>query len=253
MKVYKAINAIQSALSKTGIGKDHKNAQQGYSFRGIDDVYNALAPLLAEHQLVILPRVLARTESERATKAGGALFSVVVDVEFDFISAEDASKHTVRIFGEAMDSADKATNKALSAAYKYACLEAFAIPTQGENDADATTHEVAARPQMSAAVKQTFAPRPTPSVLSGETASFVPKAVSVKQGEKNGKTWVKYGVLSPDEVWYGTFDEVIGNAAQEAKENNTPFTFNFKSDGKFITITGITAAPVVREEAQVPF
>ena len=41
-----------------------------------------------------------------------------------------------------MDSADKATNKAMSAAYKYAAFQAFAIPTQGDNDADATTHEV---------------------------------------------------------------------------------------------------------------
>lgn len=175
MKVYKAINAIQKALSKTGIGKDHKNAQQGYSFRGIDDVYNALAPLLAEHGLLILPRVLTRTESERASKAGGALFSVVVDVEFDFISSEDGSRHTVKIFGEAMDSADKATNKALSAAYKYACLEAFAIPTEGENDADARTHEVAARPQVSEAVKQTFqkAPEATSKGAPLSTANMI--------------------------------------------------------------------------------
>src|SRR5690606_19364534 len=45
--------------------------------------------------------------------------------------------------GEAMDSADKATNKAMSAAYKYAAFQTFCIPTEGDNDADATTHEVA--------------------------------------------------------------------------------------------------------------
>ena len=44
-----------------------------------------------------------------------------------------------------MDSADKATNKAMSAAYKYAAIQAFCIPTEGDNDADATTHEVAPR------------------------------------------------------------------------------------------------------------
>ena len=43
-----------------------------------------------------------------------------------------------------MDSGDKATNKAMSAAYKYAALQTFCIPTEGDNDADATTHEVKA-------------------------------------------------------------------------------------------------------------
>ena len=142
--VYAAISAVQAALAKQGIAKARKNQQQGYSFRGIDDVYSALAPLLAEHRLCILPRVLSRTVTERATQRGGALFYVTVDVEFDFVAATDASKHTVRVQGEAMDSADKATNKAMSAAYKYACLQAFCIPTEGDNDADATTHTVAA-------------------------------------------------------------------------------------------------------------
>lgn len=40
-----------------------------------------------------------------------------------------------------MDTADKSTNKAMSAAYKYLCLQLFCIPTEGDNDADATTLE----------------------------------------------------------------------------------------------------------------
>jgi hypothetical protein len=143
MSVYKAINAVQSELSKTGITKDRTNTQgAGYKFRGIDDVYNSIAPLLAKHGLCILPRVLSRDCQERISKSGGALFYVTVDAEFDFVCAEDGSKHTVKTFGEAMDSGDKATNKAMSAAYKYACFQAFSIPTEADNDADAHTHEV---------------------------------------------------------------------------------------------------------------
>lgn len=143
MKVYQAINAVQAALSVDGIGKTRRNTQgSGYNFRGIDDVYNALSPLLAKHGLVIVPRMLARTCEERASKAGGALFYVTVEAEFDFVSAEDGSKATARTFGEAMDSGDKATNKAMSAAYKYAAFQTFAIPTEGNPDADAETHEV---------------------------------------------------------------------------------------------------------------
>ena len=149
MSVYKAISAVSLALSKEGISKDKKNEQQGYKFRGIDDVYNALAPLLALNGLFILPRVLSRECVERTSAKGNALFYVTVHVEFDLVSAEDNSKHTVAMYGEAMDSADKATNKAMSAAYKYMAMEVFAIPTEGDNDADSTTHEVKPKASIS--------------------------------------------------------------------------------------------------------
>lgn len=141
MKVYKCINAVQSELAKAGISKTSRNQAQGYNFRGIDAVYNALSPMLATNGLCILPRMLSRTCEERLTQKGTALFYVTVDAEFDLVCAEDGSKHTIKTFGEAMDSGDKATNKAMSAAYKYACMQAFAIPTEGDNDADKTTHE----------------------------------------------------------------------------------------------------------------
>jgi hypothetical protein len=145
MKVYQAINAVQGALAKIGISKDRTNTQgASYKFRGIDDVYNTLSPLLAEHGLCILPRMLSREHVERQSQKGNALFYVTVHADFDFVSSEDGSKHTVTTYGEAMDSGDKATNKAMSAAYKYAAFQAFAIPTEGDNDADAHTHEVKA-------------------------------------------------------------------------------------------------------------
>lgn len=140
--VYQCIAACAAKIAVSGISKDKKNEQQGYKFRGIDDVYNALAPIISEEGLVILPRVTNREVIERQTKSGGALFYTTVSVEFDFVSSHDGSKHTVVTYGEAMDSGDKSTNKAMSAAYKYACMQAFCIPTEGDNDADATTHEV---------------------------------------------------------------------------------------------------------------
>ena len=144
MKVYQAIAAVQAELAKTGIAKSRKNKQgEGYMFRGIDDVYAALAPLLAAHKLCVIPRVMQRDIAERTSSKGNPLFYVTVHAEFDFVSAEDGSKHTAATFGEAMDSGDKATNKAMSAAYKYAAFMTFAIPTEGDNDADATTHDVA--------------------------------------------------------------------------------------------------------------
>ncbi|HHH1264463.1 TPA: ERF family protein, partial [Yersinia enterocolitica] len=107
--VYKAIAAVAKDLSEIGIAKDSRNAQQGFQFRGIDAVYNALSPSLVRNGLVILPRITERTVSERVTQKGGVLFYVVVKAEFDFVSVEDGSIHTVVTFGEAMDSGDKAT------------------------------------------------------------------------------------------------------------------------------------------------
>ena len=150
--VYKSINAVQADLAKIGISKDSKNTMQGYNFRGIDAVYNALSPLLAKHNLCILPRVLERECVERVTAKGGAIFYVTVKVDFDFVCAVDGSKHTIGTYGEAMDSADKATNKAMSAAYKYAAFQAFAIPTEGDNDADAHTHDIKPKASLAASL-----------------------------------------------------------------------------------------------------
>ena len=147
MNVYQCINKVQAALSRTGISKD-RTCQQGasFKFRGIDDVYNTMSPLLAANGLCILPRIINRLCDERQSSAGKALFNVIVEAEFDMVSAEDGTRHTIRTFGEAMDSGDKATNKAMSIAYKNAIFMAFSVPTEGDNDPDATAHEVAPRP-----------------------------------------------------------------------------------------------------------
>ncbi|PLR48666.1 single-stranded DNA-binding protein [Chimaeribacter arupi] len=150
-KVYQAISAVAKDMAAVGISKDRRNQQQGFNFRGIDQVYNALAPMLAKHNLVILPRITERTVTERTTQKGGVLFYVVVRAEFDFVSTEDSSTHTVTTYGEAMDSGDKATNKAMSIAYKYAAFQAFCIPTEETAiDADLEVHNVAPQqhPQM---------------------------------------------------------------------------------------------------------
>ena len=165
MNVYQCINRVQTAMNKTGISKD-RTAQQGasFKFRGIDDVYNAISPLLAEAGLCILPRMISRHCDERQSTAGKALFYVTVEAEFDLVSAEDGTSHTIRTFGEAMDSGDKATNKAMSAAYKYACFQAFAIPTEGDNDPDAHVNEVSRTMPESAIEANQIAMHKAPSL-----------------------------------------------------------------------------------------
>ena len=158
MNIYQAISGVQKDLAGMGIAKNKENKMQGYKFRGVDDIYNALSSILPMHGVVILPRMLSRECVERVNQKGTALFYTTVEAEFDIVSTVDGTKHTVKTYGEAMDSGDKSTNKAMSAAYKYACIQSFCIPTEGDNDTENTTHEVTS-------VKKTKLTQP--EILSG--------------------------------------------------------------------------------------
>lgn len=180
-KVYQVISAVAKEMAEKGISKDRKNVQQGFQFRGIDQVYNALAPALAKNGLVILPRITERTVTERATQKGGVLFYVVVKAEFDFVATEDGSVHTVTTYGEAMDSGDKATNKAMSIAYKYAAFQAFCIPTEETAvDPDAEVHHVAPQPKS----------KPAPdAALTAFTEAAMKKATLEELKQAFAKAW----------------------------------------------------------------
>lgn len=162
--------AMVKAMASIGhIGKSRKNTQQNYSFRGIDDLYNAVHPALVEAQIFIAPSVVQRDHAERESKQGGVLFYETLTVEHRFY-AIDGSFVTVTTMGSAMDSGDKAVNKAMSAAMKYALLEAFAIPTEGDNDTENNTPEVAPRPPAK--------PAPVVTPASAKPAAAAPAHVA---------------------------------------------------------------------------
>ena len=147
-EVYRAINAVTAALAGDGIAKSRTNPIELYQYRSIDDVLNRLAPLIAEHRLCILPRVLERIITDRPSPAAPMRVNVLLRVAFDLVSVEDGSVHTVEAYGEALDDGDKGTAKAMSAAYKAAMLQALCIPVAGTEDADASTSRLVARPSV---------------------------------------------------------------------------------------------------------
>jgi hypothetical protein len=142
-QVYRAINAVAADLAQAGIPKTHSNEAEGYDYRSIDDVLNRLAPLLARHRLCVLPRVLHRSASDRRGDHGATLIAVELKVAFDFISADDGSRHTIKVFAESLDAADKATAKAMAAAFKIAMIQSLCIPVPGNDDADRQTPKLA--------------------------------------------------------------------------------------------------------------
>lgn len=215
--VYQLIAEVASEIAHEGISKSRKNQQQGYSFRGIDDVYNALAPIIAKHGLVILPRCLSRELIERQTMKGGVLFYVTVEAEFDFVSSHDGSRHTVKTYGEAMDSADKATNKAMSAAYKYAAFQTFCIPTEGDNDADAVTHQVAAAQKQAAMAPAASGPE---MLTKDEIANINALAQEVGAEIKPILTFYKVGSLNF--IPRAKYQSIIKSLEKKRSETNEP-------------------------------
>ena len=147
--VYAAINAVSADLAKNGIAKSHPNTVDDYKYRSIDDVFNRLAPLLAEHRLCVLPRVIEREAVERQDEAERSLFHVSLRVAFTLTSVDDGTSHVVETFGEALDPSDKATAKAMSAAYKNAMVQTFCISCSGAEEPERTSYRATSRTHVS--------------------------------------------------------------------------------------------------------
>ena len=148
---------IGKAMGEIGaVGKDSVNQSQGFKYRGIDAVYNALSPVMAKYGLFIVPEILEQTREERSSvknqwdkdqkkyveKTTTLLWSIL-KIRFTMY-APDGSNVSAVVIGEGMDTGDKATNKAMSIALKYAAFQIFMIPTEETTiDPDAESHEVA--------------------------------------------------------------------------------------------------------------
>ena len=132
-KIFEAMCAIQKEVET--IAKTEKNVQQNYSFRSIDQVYESLHGLLAKHGVFTVPEVIESQTEERTSKSGGVLISRILKIKYTFY-ADDGSNVFAIIQGEGMDSGDKGSNKAMSAAHKYLFLQVFSIPTSDKKDAD---------------------------------------------------------------------------------------------------------------------
>ena len=152
-QIYELIN---KAMNEVGaIGKDSFNPQQKYKFRGIDAVMNALNPVMQRNGLFCTPEVLNQVREERATTTGGTLKYSILTMRYT-IYAPDGSNVSAVVIGEGMDSGDKASNKAMSVAFKYAMFQLFCIPTEEFVDPDSET------PPPSKPVEKKPEPKPEP-------------------------------------------------------------------------------------------
>ena len=133
----KMVNILKETKAIT---KSEKNQQQGFKFRGIDNVMNELHEIFSRNDVFILQEVKDFTTENRPTKSGGTNTFTRATITFRYITTDGSFVETTNV-GEAMDSGDKGMNKAMSIALKYSLLQMFLIPTEEQKDPDATTPE----------------------------------------------------------------------------------------------------------------
>lgn len=151
----KIFQAIISVMEDVGaIGKDRKNQQQSFMYRGVDDVMNALNPAFIKHKVFMTPQVVEHHREDRLSAQNKPLIYSVCTMKYT-VYADDGSCVEVVTMGEAMDSGDKSMNKAMATAFKYACFQLFCIPTEEMTDPDTNgkpidpdseCHELATKP-----------------------------------------------------------------------------------------------------------
>lgn len=126
--------ALNNVMQETGAITKEKKSQQGYVYRGVDQVLNQLQPLFAKHGIIVVPTVLENIRESRKTAKGGDVTYSVMKIKYTFYY-KDGSFVESTVIGEAMDSGDKSSNKCMSVAFKYACFQVLCIPTE-ETTAD---------------------------------------------------------------------------------------------------------------------
>lgn len=204
-EIFAAMSAVMNDVSS--VSKDERNAGQGFNFRGIDAVVNAVGPALRKHGVIVVPRVQSCDYSTiEIGEKRKATAHVRVLVEYIFI-AQDGSTISCTTAGEAMDAGDKATAKAMSVAFRIALLQALALPTS-EPDPDASSYE---RSPAKTSVMQdrTLAAKIYQDIMSAEDQPAL-KLIwdALKDNDSLESTWVEGGV---------TFASLIGERVAEMK------------------------------------
>ena len=199
------------------VGKNRKNTQgTGYNFRGIDDMYNALQAAMINHGVFTVPEVTNERSEERESRNGAHLIYRVLTIRYRFY-CEDGSFVETTVIGEAMDSGDKATNKAMSVAHKYALIQVFCIPTEEAKDPENDTYEVKNKTPRSVATRE----------HANTVNELASKITDIDPSRQELLVWVKA-------YFMGQFKRLKESEVAAWKEQNRSF-FGFESSAELDT------------------
>lgn len=199
MNIYETITSIMN--EGYAIAKEKRNAQQGFMYRGIDDVMNTFQPLMAKYKIFVVPEVLEHTREERTTGKGSTLLYSLLRVKYTFF-ADDGTSVSAVVIGEGMDSGDKASNKAMAVAMKYAMFQTFCIPTEDMADPDSetpppSTPKRAAPPPAPEPDVPDVTPAPPPTVC--EECGIIIRSIK----KKDGNMWPASDMVRYSKKRYG--------------------------------------------------
>ncbi len=217
--------SIVKVMEEVGcVGKNQRNLQQGFMFRGIDAVMNAIYPALVKNKVFIVPEVLEQEREERKTKSGTNMIYSVCKIRYTFFAADGSSISAI-VVGEGMDTGDKATNKAMATAFKYACFQVFCIPTEEMKDPDSETPEPSVKknsaPEMpKTSIKNTSATSLDETKLdrnSSKSRNYELEQVLKKNAIKLQTIFILYQVNSLEELSEEKYQNIV-NHLKEIKK-----------------------------------
>lgn len=149
--IYAAMIAVMQEVQ--GIAKNQESGGTGnykFNFRGIDDVMNALHPILSKHGVFVTPLVehmenkvfVSETRNNSGVVTGTRnTYWTGLRVRYRFYAIDGSSVDCV-VCAESSDNSDKATQQALSYCFKAAMLQPFCIPTKDTKDGDHKTDNI---------------------------------------------------------------------------------------------------------------
>lgn len=152
--------ALSSVMAEVrAVRKNDRNGQQGYNFRGVDAVVNAVGPALRAHHVVVVPMLEEVHYRDVQTSTGKPSRECTVTVRYRFHGPAGDFLDCVTP-GESMDFGDKGAPKAMSVAYRIALLQALCLPTT-DTDPDSESFERAIGSGRPASSKNGSAPAAT--------------------------------------------------------------------------------------------
>ena len=129
------LQAINAVMKEVGYVRKQKSPDLSYTFAGEAALISALRPSMVEQGIVMyVGKVYDVVSREYASRSGAAMMNVTLTADIVFEHGESDTHITVQARGEASDNSDKANNKAMTCAYKYALRETFMIETGDDPD-----------------------------------------------------------------------------------------------------------------------
>ena len=154
MSVAQKLNQVMQTVSN--IAKDGINKQQHYTYLSEEAIVNELHQAFTDAGLTIRPmQTELVAEGDYVTSGGTIMHMVRLAVTYQLIDKDDKDEpdgRLVQVIGEGSDPMDKAVNKAMTAAYKYALRQTCMIATG--DDPDHTNSENTTRTQQTQTARQ---------------------------------------------------------------------------------------------------